>query len=445
MSKIDDLLAAAKENRVPIIRESGLSFILDYIRRQGVKDILEVGTAIGYSSIMMALAGRDIRVDTIEADADRYEEAVANIASIGLDGRIRVFLLDAITYQADRTYDLIFIDGPKAQYLSHMKQMEPYLKKGGVFIFDNINFHGMVDDPSLTHNRRTRDLIRKLGLFRRRMLEDDRYHVHYYRELGDGLMLVRPLTEEEMMTSQHTPHINAERTDFAKTVLMPGDPLRSKWVAETFFTDARLVNNVRGVQGYTGLYKGEKVSVMASGMGMPSMGIYSWELFSYFGVENIIRIGSAGALQEKIRVRDLVLGQGACTESSWTDDYRLTGRYAPIASYELLEKAVAVAREKGLTYHVGNILSSDHFYHDNEGIPEALQSVFSWQKMGVLAVEMEAAALYSTAARLGKRALAICTISDHIVAKDRDLTAEERQTGLEEMIEVALDTAIAFH
>ena len=237
-----------------------------------------------------------------------------------------------------------------------------------------------------------------------------------------------------------TPHINATPEDFAETVLMPGDPLRAKFIAETFLTDARLVNNVRGIQGYTGTYDGTPVSVMASGMGMPSIGIYSYELFNFFGVENIMRIGSAGAMNEKIRVRDIVMGMGACTNSNFAHQYHLPGDFAPICSYRMLRTCVETAEEMGARYHVGNILSSDTFYNDTEGVPEGFLSQTAWGKMGVMAVEMEAAALYMNAARCGKNALAICTISDHLVTGEAT-TAEERQNSFTEMMELALKTA----
>ena len=232
-----------------------------------------------------------------------------------------------------------------------------------------------------------------------------------------------------------TPHNSATPEDFAKTVLMPGDPLRAKFVAENYLENARLVNNVRGIGGYTGEYKGKRISVMASGMGMPSMGIYSYELFAFYGVENIMRIGSAGAISEKIRVRDIVFGQGACTNSAFASQYCLPGTFAPIASYDILSTAVDVAKEKGVRYHVGNLLSSDTFYGDD---PTAAEK---WAKMGVMAIEMEASALYMNAARLGKRALALCTVSDHILTGEVT-TAEERQNTFTSMMEIALETAI---
>ena len=238
-----------------------------------------------------------------------------------------------------------------------------------------------------------------------------------------------------------TPHINAVPEDFAKTVLMPGDPLRSKFIAENFLMDAKLVNNVRGIQGYTGTYKGERVSVMASGMGMPSIGIYSYELYQFFNVENIMRIGSAGAVKEEIRVRDIVMGMGACTNSHFADQYHLPGNFAPIASYKMLKTCADIADAMGVRYHVGNILSSDTFYNDEENVYEGFRSTPSWAKMGVMAVEMEAAALYMNAARCGKNALAICTISDHLITGEAT-SAEERQTSFTQMMELALETAI---
>ena len=233
-----------------------------------------------------------------------------------------------------------------------------------------------------------------------------------------------------------TPHNSARPGDFAKTVLMPGDPLRSKFIAETFLTDPKLVNDVRGVQGYTGQYRGKRVSVMASGMGMPSIGIYSWELYSSYGVENIIRVGSAGAVQDHVNVMDLVIAQAACTNSHYADQFNFPGTFAPIGDPIMIQNAVQSAMEKGVTWHVGNIYSSDNFYH-----PKSYEGTRAVRRMGVLAVEMEAAALYGNAAYLGKKALCICTISDHLY-KEEELSPEERQTGFNEMIEIALDTAV---
>lgn len=238
-----------------------------------------------------------------------------------------------------------------------------------------------------------------------------------------------------------TPHINAKPDDFGQTVLMPGDPLRSKFIAETFLENATLVNNVRGVQGYTGNYKGIRVSVMASGMGMPSMGIYSHELFNNFGVQNIMRIGSAGAIRPEVAVRDIVIGQGVCTDSNWADQFHLPGSFSPICSYQMLEACVHSAKEVGAVFHVGNLLSSDRFYGDDDGIPEIMKANTAWAKMGVMAVEMESAALYMNAARYGKSALAICTVSDHLLTGEA-LSSEERQYSFTQMMEIALETAL---
>ncbi|MDE6108507.1 MAG: purine-nucleoside phosphorylase [Oscillospiraceae bacterium] len=231
-----------------------------------------------------------------------------------------------------------------------------------------------------------------------------------------------------------TPHIAAQVGDFAKTVLMPGDPLRAKFIAETFLENPKLVNEVRGMLGFTGTYKSVPVSVMASGMGMPSMGIYSYELYSEYGVENIIRIGSAGAISKKLKLMDVVAAQGVCTDSNFAHQYRLPGQYAPIADFALLETAVSVARSMGTEMPVGNLLSSDVFY-------DASGSNMKWAEMGVLAVEMEAAALYLNAAKLGKRALAICTISDSIVTGEA-LSSQDRQTTFTTMMKIAMETAV---
>lgn len=230
-----------------------------------------------------------------------------------------------------------------------------------------------------------------------------------------------------------TPHIAAQRSEIAKTVLMPGDPLRSKYIAENFLDDARLVNNVRGIHGYTGTYKGVPVTVMASGMGMPSMAIYSYELFNFYDVDNIFRIGSAGALVPEVNLRDLVFGMAASTDSNYGAQYALAGAYAPHCDFSLLETAVATARECGVPYHVGGILSSDRFYNEDNAVNDG------WAKMGVLAVEMESAALYMNAARAGKRALAVCTVSDQLVRQEF-LSTEERQVGFTAMMKVALET-----
>ena len=230
-----------------------------------------------------------------------------------------------------------------------------------------------------------------------------------------------------------TPHIAAEKGDFAKTVLMPGDPLRAKYIAENYLEKAALVNDVRGIHGYTGEYRGKRVSVMASGMGMPSIGIYSYELFRFFDVENIIRVGSAGALSEKLKVRDIVLAMGACTDGNYAAQFSLPGTFAPIASYRLLTEAVEIAAKSGITPLVGNVLSSDLFYDDSA-------STLKWNTMGVLAVEMETAALYMNAARSGKNALSILTISDNLVTGEAT-TAAERQNSFTQMMELALELA----
>lgn len=232
-----------------------------------------------------------------------------------------------------------------------------------------------------------------------------------------------------------TPHISAVKGEIAKTVLMPGDPLRSKFISETFLENPVLVNNVRGVQGYTGTWKGVPVTVMASGMGIPAIGIYSWELFNFYDVDNIIRIGSAGAIQDDIKLMDIVVGMGACTDSNFAHQFNLPGAFAPVADYTLMREAIAAADEKGVKVHVGNLFSSDNFYSDG------FDSADSWKKMGVLAVEMESAGLYMNAARAGKRALCICTISDHLY-RSEELTSEQRQTSFTEMMEIALDTAV---
>ena len=237
------------------------------------------------------------------------------------------------------------------------------------------------------------------------------------------------------MPNTPTPHNEAKLGDFAKTVLMPGDPLRAQFIAENFLEDAKMVNNVRGIHGYTGTYKGKLVSVMASGMGMPSMAIYSYELFNFYDVDNIIRVGTAGVINPSLKVRDVVFGQGACTNSNFEKQFNLPGTYAPICSFELLEKAVNAAKDMGIDPIVGNLYSSDIFYDD-------AQSLKDWQKMGVLATEMEAAALYMNAARAGKNALAICTISDNPFTGEVT-TPEERQNTFTTMMKIALEVAIA--
>lgn len=232
-----------------------------------------------------------------------------------------------------------------------------------------------------------------------------------------------------------TPHNSAAMGEIAKTVLMPGDPLRAKYIAENFLTDVNCFNEVRNMYGFTGIYNGTRLSVMGSGMGMPSIGIYSYELYNCYDVEQIIRIGSAGGLADDIALKDVVVAQGACTNSNYASQYQLDGLFAPIADFDLLEAAVLCARKAGLHVKVGNVLSSDVFYNANPSFNDR------WKTMGVLAVEMEAAALYMNAARLGKKALCIATISDHLY-KIEELSAQERQTGLNEMIKIALETAV---
>ncbi|MBP7402212.1 MAG: purine-nucleoside phosphorylase [Clostridia bacterium] len=235
------------------------------------------------------------------------------------------------------------------------------------------------------------------------------------------------------MSDIPTPHITAARGDFADTVLMPGDPLRARFIAENFLEEPRLVNPVRGVNGFTGRYRGKRVSVMASGMGMPSIGIYSHELFRFYGVERILRVGSAGAVADGLAIGDIVLAAGACTNSAYASQFRLPGTFAPIASWRLLEQAATAARGMGLRTHVGNVLSSDTFYDD-------ANSLGDWRKMGVLAVEMEAAALYMNAAREGREALAVLTVSDCPFTGQAS-TAQERETSFTGMMRLALEIA----
>jgi purine-nucleoside phosphorylase len=230
-----------------------------------------------------------------------------------------------------------------------------------------------------------------------------------------------------------TPHNNAKKGDIAKTVLMPGDPLRAKFIAENYLENPVCYNEVRGMLGFTGTYKGVPVSVQGSGMGMPSIGIYSWELFNEYDVENIIRVGTAGGVADNVQLRDVVIGMSASTNSAYASQYRLPGTYAPTASWNLLSAAVEAAKAKGSAFHVGNILSSDTFYDDADSLAD-------WQKMGVLAIEMEAAALYMNAARAGKNALCILTVSD-CPLKGLSTTAEERQTTFRDMMEIALEAA----
>ena len=232
-----------------------------------------------------------------------------------------------------------------------------------------------------------------------------------------------------------TPHIEAKAGQIAKTVLMPGDPLRSKFIAETFLENPVLVNNVRGVQGYTGTWKGVPVTVMASGMGIPSIGIYSWELYNFYDVDNIIRVGSAGALADDLKLMDVVAGAGACTDSNFAHQFGINGTFAPVADYTLLSQAVAAAAANGVALRVGNVLSSDNFYDDGSDGPD------QWKKMGVLAIEMEAAALYCNAAYTKKRGLSLCSISDNILTGE-ELSPEARQTSFTAMMKIALETAV---
>ena len=236
------------------------------------------------------------------------------------------------------------------------------------------------------------------------------------------------------MSNTPTAHNSAKAGDFAKTVLMPGDPLRAKYIAETYLENPRQVTAVRNMFGYTGTYKGKEISVMGGGMGMPSVGIYSYELFNFYDVDQIIRIGSAGALQDHLKLMDVVIGMGACTDSNYVYQYGLPGTYAQIADYDLLNRAVETAKRQGTNVVVGNVLSSDVFYNANPNVNDL------WRGMGVLAVEMEAAALYMNAAKAGKKALCMLTISDHLYTNEF-LSAEDRQLGFGKMMEIALELA----
>lgn len=236
------------------------------------------------------------------------------------------------------------------------------------------------------------------------------------------------------MTNIPTAHNSAKAGDFAKTVLMPGDPLRAKYIAETYLENPRQVNAVRNMFGYTGTYKGKEISVMGGGMGMPSIGIYSYELFNFYDVDQVIRIGSAGAFQDNIKLMDVVIGMGACTDSNYAYQYGLPGTFAPIADYELLNRAVETAKRQGTNVVVGNVLSSDVIYNAMSNVNDL------WRDMGVLAVEMEAAALYMNAAKAGKKALCMLTISDHLYTGE-SLSAEDRQLGFGKMMEIALELA----
>ena len=230
-----------------------------------------------------------------------------------------------------------------------------------------------------------------------------------------------------------TPHISANKGDIAETILLPGDPLRAKFIAENFLENVKQYNSVRNMFGFTGTYKGKRVSVQGTGMGMPSCSIYSYELIHFYDCKNLIRIGTAGALVDKLHIGDLVIGMGACTDSNYASQYELPGTYAPIASYDLLRRAVNKADEMKINYHVGNILSSDVFYGANNATPK-------WAKIGVLAVEMEAAALYMNAAYAGVNALCIVTISDSLITGEAT-TPEQREKTFTNMMEVALSLA----
>jgi len=229
-----------------------------------------------------------------------------------------------------------------------------------------------------------------------------------------------------------TPHNGAVKGDIAKTVFMPGDPLRAKYIAETYLSDVKCVTTVRNMLGFTGTYKEKEITVMGAGMGMPSIGIYTYELYHFYDVDQIIRIGSAGALQDKVELMDIVVAVGACTDSNYAAQFQLPGTYAPIADFGLLQKAVSIADKKKLSVHVGNIVSSDVFYNPSASENDA------WRKMGILAVDMEAAALYMNAAYAGKKALCLLTISDHLYKKQH-LDVKERQLGFKNMIELALE------
>ena len=228
-----------------------------------------------------------------------------------------------------------------------------------------------------------------------------------------------------------TPHIAAKAEELAKTVLMPGDPLRAAFIAKTYLENPVLVNNIRGVQGYTGTYHGKPVTVMASGMGQPSIGIYSYELYNGYDVDAIIRVGSCGAFHPDLHVRDIVIAMGACTNGNYASQFRMPGSFSPIADFDLVRRAAELCEARGVNYKVGNIFSSDTFYN-------AAGTDMEWAKMGVLGVEMESAALYCNAAWAGKKALCICTVSDNFLHPEENATAEERQSSFTDMMEIAL-------
>ncbi|WP_211748406.1 purine-nucleoside phosphorylase [Paenibacillus sp. Marseille-Q4541] len=237
-----------------------------------------------------------------------------------------------------------------------------------------------------------------------------------------------------MITTKETPHIKPNGVEIAETVLLPGDPLRAKFIAENFLEDYQCFNEVRGMLGYTGTYKGKKISVMGTGMGPASMGIYSWELINVFGVKNLIRIGTCGAMQEDIELYDVIFGMGTATDSNYGHQFNLPGQYPLTASFDLLQKAKKIADDKGQKVHIGNILSSEIFYNAD---PTAKDK---WREMGILAVEMESVALYWNAIQARVNALCILTVSDHVITGART-TPEERQTAFTKMMEIALELA----
>ena len=233
------------------------------------------------------------------------------------------------------------------------------------------------------------------------------------------------------MSNIPTPHISSKISDIADTVLMPGDPLRAKFIADNYLLDYKCINNIRNMLGYTGKYKGKSISIIPSGMGMPSMGIYSFELFNFYNVSNIIRIGSAGALSDDLKIKDIVVALGACYDSNYSHQFNLNGTFAPVCSYYLLKKVTEIAKDIEIKINVGNILSSDVFYNENK------LELSKWKDMGIMAVEMETAALYMNAAKAHKNALCICTISDNVFSSE-SCSAYERQTSFTSMMELAL-------
>ena len=233
-----------------------------------------------------------------------------------------------------------------------------------------------------------------------------------------------------------TPHINGDPGDFAETVIMPGDPLRAKFIAENFLDNPRLVTDVRGMLGFTGSYKGQPLSVMGHGVGIPSCSLYCTELINEFGVKRLIRAGSCGNVNKSVKLRDIVIAMGACTDSKVNRIRFRDHDFAAIADYRLLQSAVTIAEQRGLAVRVGNVFSSDLFYTPEQEVFEVME------KYNILGVEMETAGIYGLAAEFGVKALAICTVSDQIISGER-LTVEERQSSFNEMIELALETAVA--